>query len=61
MDDLAPAPMQPTSDNGGRIPEETLRRKRKAKKAPQRATSEPAKEETSTVEGESDHQLDVVA
>jgi hypothetical protein len=58
MDDLAPAPAQRTSDDGGRGPEEILSAR---KKAPKKAHPEPAKEQTPEARTESDHQLDVLA
>jgi hypothetical protein len=58
MDDLAPAPAQRTSDDGGRRPEEVLSAR---KKAPKKTRPAPAKEETPEARVESDHQLDVLA
>jgi hypothetical protein len=58
MDDLAPAPAQRTSDDGGRKPEAILSAR---KKAPKKAHPVPAKEENPEASTESDHQLDVLA
>ena len=64
MDDLAPAPAQRTSDNGGRTPEGTFSARKKAVKKVQPA---PAKEQYPELElapepePELDHQLDLLA
>jgi hypothetical protein len=66
MDDLAPAPAQRTSDNGGRTREENFAARRKAVKKVQPAPvpkpdrdPEPAPE--LAPEPATDHQLDVLA
>ena len=61
MDDLAPAPAQRTSDDGGRTPEENFAaRKRAVKKAPPPAQP-PDPEPEAAPEPDPDHQLDVLA
>jgi hypothetical protein len=58
MDDLAPAPLQRTSDDGGRNPKEVFSpRKKAAKKTP----LAPAEKQEPEVQPESDHTLDVLA
>jgi len=62
MDDLAPAPAQRTSDNGGRTPEQKFLAPRKAVKKVQPAPPrkrDPDPEQTP--EQEADHQIDVLA
>jgi hypothetical protein len=58
MDDLAPAPAQRTSDDGGRRPEENIAARKRAVKKVQ---SIPAKEQGPEPEPETDHQLDILA
>ena len=59
MDDLAPAPAQRTSDEGGRRPEELYSpRKRAPKKAP---PAPPVKEPEAEPKNERVHELDVLA
>jgi hypothetical protein len=58
MDDLAPAPLQRTPEEGGRQPEEVFPVRRKlSRKAP----PEPVKEPNPEVAKDSEHQLDVLA
>ena len=64
MDDLAPAPAQRTSDDGGRTPEENFAARKKAVKKVQPVPArkpEPEPEIAPEPEPESDHQLDVLA
>jgi len=62
MDDLAPAPAQRTSDDGGRIRDQTAAaRKKTVKRAPPAPVSKPDPEPELAVETESNHQLDVLA
>jgi hypothetical protein len=62
MGDLAPAPAQRTSDNGGRTPGENLAARKKAVKKVQAAPAQKQDPEPEQVpEPESDHQLDVLA
>jgi len=58
MDDLAPAPAQRTSDDGGRRPEEVFSPR---KKAPKKTQPMPAKKQDLEVKTEPDHTLDVLA
>jgi hypothetical protein len=62
MDDLAPAPAQRTSDDGGRTPERSFAARKKAVKKVQDL---PARTESSEPdagsEPESDHQIDLLA
>ena len=62
MDDLAPAPAQRTSDNGGRTPEQNFAARKKAvKKVPPTPAPKQDPEPELAPEPESDHQLDVLA
>jgi hypothetical protein len=63
MDDLAPAPAQRTSDNGGRTPEQNFaaRKKKAVKKVPPTPASKQDAEPEPAPEPESDHLLDVLA
>ena len=68
MDDLAPAPAQRTSDNGGRTPGENFAaRKKPVKKVQptpaQKQDAEPdlAPEAEPEADPESDHQIDLLA
>ena len=62
MDDLAPAPAQRTSDDGGRVPEEKLLARKKAVKRVQPAPAKKQNPEPELApEPEPDHQLDVLA
>ena len=62
MDDLAPAPAQRTSDNGGRTLEQNLTARRKAaKNLPPVPAQKQDPEPDLAPEPESDHQLDVLA
>jgi hypothetical protein len=58
MDDLAPAPLQRTSDDGGRKPEDLYPARRKA---PKKAPPVPAREPGPRTVTDPDHQLDVLA
>ena len=66
MDDLAPAPAQRTSGDGGRTPEQNFMARKKAVKKVQAA---PAREQDAEPdvgpepepETESDHQIDLLA
>jgi len=62
MDDLAPAPAQRTSDNGGRSPEQNFPARRKAVK---KVESAPAPKQDPdpdlAPEPETDHRIDVLA
>jgi hypothetical protein len=58
MDDLAPAPAERTSDDGGRKLEEILSAR---KKVPRKARPVPAEEQKPEARTEPDHQLDVLA
>ncbi|MGA3166149.1 MAG: hypothetical protein ABSF14_08510 [Terriglobia bacterium] len=58
MDDLAPAPAQRISDDGGRRPEEVFSPR---KKAPKKTQPEPAEKQDLEVKTEPDHTLDVLA
>ena len=61
MDDLAPAPAQRTSDDGGRTLEQNLAaRKRAVKKVPPPAPKPDAEREIAPGPA-ADHQLDVLA
>ena len=62
MDDLAPAPAQRTSDNGGRTPEQNFAARKKAAKKvqPAPAPKQDAEPELAP-EPEADHLLDVLA
>lgn len=62
MDDLAPAPAQRTSDDGGRTPEQKFPAPRKGVKKvqpapPHKRDSDPDQ----TAEPATDHQIDVLA
>ena len=62
MDDLAPAPAQRTSDDGGRTPEGSLAARRKAVKKVQPAPApKPDPEPELAPEPDPEHQLDVLA
>jgi hypothetical protein len=62
MDDLAPAPAQRTSDNGGRTPEQNFAARKKVVKKVQVAPAQAQDPEPDPApEPESDHQLDVLA
>jgi len=62
MGDLAPAPAQRTSDDGGRTPEENFAARKKAvKKVQPPPAQEPEAEPELAPEPEADHQLDVLA
>ena len=63
MDDLAPAPAQRTSDDGGRTPEQNFTARKKAVKKVQAAPAQnPDPEPELAPEPEPvDHQLDVLA
>ncbi len=62
MDDLAPAPAQRTSDDGGRTPEGNLAARKKAvKKVPPAPARRQDPEPELAPEPEPDHQLDVLA
>ena len=63
MDDLAPAPAQRTSDDGGRTPEGNFAARRKAVKKvqPVPAQTPDPEPEVAAPEPEPDHQLDVLA
>ena len=62
MDDLAPAPAQRTSDNGGRTREENFAARKKAVKRVQPApVQKPEPEPDIAPEPAADHQLDVLA
>jgi hypothetical protein len=66
MGDLAPAPAQRTSDNGGRALEENFAARKKAgKKVPpapaQKPDAEPELAPEPEAEAEADHQLDLLA
>jgi hypothetical protein len=58
MDDLAPAPAQRISDDGGRRPEEVFSPRKRAAKKTQPA---PAKKQDLEARTEPDHTLDVLA
>jgi hypothetical protein len=58
MDDLAPAPLQRISDEGGRKPEDLYPARGKA---PKKAPPVPRKEPSSRAVTDPDHQLDVLA
>jgi hypothetical protein len=61
MDDLAPAPAQRTSDDGGRTPTESFTARKKALKKGQQAPALPPDPEPELPsEPESDHHLDVL-
>jgi hypothetical protein len=62
MDDLAPAPAQRTSDNGGRSPEQNFTARRKTVKnvAPEPAPKQDPDPELAP-EPEEDHEIDVLA
>jgi hypothetical protein len=59
MEELAPAPAQRTSDNGGRGPAEEAFSART--KVPKKVRPVPAPEPTTEAKVESEHQLDVLA
>ena len=62
MDDLAPAPAQRTSDNGGRSPEENSPARRKPGKKVQPAPAQKQDPDPDLApEPETDHQIDVLA
>ena len=62
MDDLAPAPAQRPSDNGGRTLEGNLAARRKAvKKVEPTPAPKPDPEPDLAPEPDPDHQLDVLA
>jgi hypothetical protein len=62
MDDLAPAPAQRTSDDGGRTREENFAARKKAVKKVQPAPApKPEAEAELPPEPEADHQLDILA
>ncbi|MFZ0960088.1 MAG: hypothetical protein WAO35_04230 [Terriglobia bacterium] len=64
MDDLAPAPAQRISDDGGRTPEENLAARRKAVRKvrpPPVENQDPEPELAPEPEPVSDHQLDILA
>ena len=62
MDDLAPAPAQRTSDNGGRAREENFAaRKKLVKKLQPAPAQKPDPEPGLAPEPAADHQLDVLA
>jgi hypothetical protein len=62
MDDLAPAPLQRTSDDGGRKSAENFAARRKAVKKVQPAPAQtPDLEPEQAPEPEPDNQLDVLA
>jgi len=58
MDDLAPAPAQRTSDEGGPRPEDLFSPRRKV---PKKAPPVPAKDPEADPKSEPDHALDVLA
>jgi hypothetical protein len=58
MDDLAPAAVQRTSNEGGRKPKEVFSPR---KKAPKKTQAVPAKKQDLKVKTELDHRLDVLA
>jgi hypothetical protein len=58
MDDLAPAAVQRTSNEGGRKPKEVFSPR---KKAPKKTRPAPAKKQDLEVKTEPDHTLDVLA
>jgi hypothetical protein len=61
MDDLAPAPAQRTSDDGGRTPVQSFAARKKAvKKAPLPAQNQDP-EPALAPEPDPDHELDVLA
>jgi len=61
MDELAPAPAQRTSDNGGRSPEQNFPARRKAVKKVQPASAQKQDPEPELAhEPYPDHQLDVL-
>jgi len=62
MDDLAPAPAQRTSDDGGRTSEASFAARRKAsKKLPPAPAPKEVAEPELDPEPETDHQIDVLA
>ena len=62
MDDLAPAPAQRTSDDGGRTPEHSLAARKKAAKKVQPVPAKKQEPEPELApEPEPDHQLDLLA
>jgi hypothetical protein len=66
MDDLAPAPAQRTSDDGGRTPEQNfMARKKAVKKVPaapaRKQDAEPDLAPEPEPDPEFDHQLDLLA
>ena len=64
MDDLAPAPTQRTSDDGGRTPGQSFTARKKAVKKIQAAPAQkqdPEPDLAPELEPGTDHQLDVLA
>jgi hypothetical protein len=64
MDDLAPAPAQRTSDNGGRTPEGSLAARKKPVKKVQSTPArkpDPEPDLAPEMEPEAGHQLDLLA
>ena len=61
MGDLAPAPAQRTSDDGGRTREENFAARKKAVKKVPPPAPKPEAEPELVPEPEADHQLDILA
>ncbi len=62
MDDLAPAAAQRTSDDGGRVREESFTPRKKAgKKAVPAPEEKPASQPVPAIEPGAEHELDILA